>query len=126
MKVNIGKFKKNGKERTVKVQIDNYDTWSLDHTLALIILPALKQYKEDTNGHPCGLAPDPTQTRVDGCGNCGCEQKWNEILDKMIWSFEQVVDDDIVGYTPEEYKKYNERVQEGLELFGKHYRALWT
>jgi hypothetical protein len=44
----------------------------------------------------------------------------------MIWSFEQVIGDDIIGNTPEEYKKHSERVQEGLELFGKHYRSLWT
>ena len=39
-------------ERKVKVRIDEYDTWSMDHTLALIILPMLKQLKATKHGSP--------------------------------------------------------------------------
>jgi hypothetical protein len=34
------------------VHIDRYDTWSMDHTLADIILPMLKQLKETKHGSP--------------------------------------------------------------------------
>lgn len=40
------------KERRVKVRIDRYDTWSMDNTLAYIILPMLKQLKESKHGSP--------------------------------------------------------------------------
>jgi len=115
------------KKRTVKVHIDEYDMWDLDHTLALIILPALKQLKATRNGHPCGILPDPNGETELGkpCGNCGCEKEWDIILDKMIWSFEQVLDDDILVHAPDAYKAYQKKVQEGLELFGKYYQSLW-
>ena len=39
-------------ERKIKVRIDPYDTWSMDGTLALIILPMLKQLKATKHGSP--------------------------------------------------------------------------
>jgi hypothetical protein len=38
--------------QTVKVRIDRWDTWSMDHTLAPIILPMLVQLKETKHGAP--------------------------------------------------------------------------
>ena len=43
MKVAIGRFPKKGNRRKINVEIDNFDTWGLDHTLATIIYPALLQ-----------------------------------------------------------------------------------
>ena len=37
-------------ERKLKVRIDDYDTWSMDHTLAYIILPMLKQLRDTKHG----------------------------------------------------------------------------
>jgi hypothetical protein len=120
MKVNIGRYKKVG-DRTINVQIQDWDTWSLDHTLALIIHPALVKFKEDSinTGHPClkGMA---------SCEGCTCQTEWLEMLDKMIWSFGQITDDTVYAHDQVNYKEYNERVQEGLELFGKYFRSLWT
>ena len=120
MKVNISKYpKKFTTERKISVQIDDFDTWSLDHTLAIIIYPALVKYKEDSKvtGHPC-LGSDDVESCTSGV--CGCETKWQEMLDKMIYSFKSIIDDEF-SETAEEKK-----IQEGLELFGKYYRGLWT
>lgn len=128
MKVTIGKYPiKYSTKRNIKIQIDEWDTWSLDHTLALVILPALRQYQKDSKevGHPCGLAPRKRPPK-NGCGKCGCEKKWHEILDKMIWSFEQITKDDVLAVDVKNYKKYQERIQEGLDLFAKYFRSLWT
>ena len=38
------------KNRKIKIRIDKYDTWNMDHTLALIILPMLKQLKQRNHG----------------------------------------------------------------------------
>jgi hypothetical protein len=38
--------------QTVKVRIDRWDTWSMDDTLAPIILPMLVQLKETKHGAP--------------------------------------------------------------------------
>lgn len=35
------------RKRTVKVKIDSYDLWNLDHTLALVILPALQNLRDN-------------------------------------------------------------------------------
>jgi hypothetical protein len=39
-------------KRTIRVHIDRWDTWSMDHTLGYIVLPMLKQLKETTHGAP--------------------------------------------------------------------------
>lgn len=166
MKVYIGNYPKNpAKERKVDVRIDPWDTWSVDHTLAVIIAPLLKQLKATQHGHPCGIDTDEkvNVTNDKPCGDCKCEVQWNEILDKMIFAFDALVNDDWedqfhsgemdIVWTPvnangeptpdgeyrqmdkgpndthvfdvEGWKAYNERIQEGLELFGKHFRSLW-
>jgi hypothetical protein len=106
MKVNIRKYPKGSGDRRVNVEIERFDTWSLDHTLALIILPALLQLKEEKHGVPSELVKDvggedwDQQDSFDfykethnEAFEIACE-RWNEILDKMIWSFEQLIKDD--------------------------------
>lgn len=104
MKINIGKFQKNDK-RTINVQIDKFDTWNLDHTLALIILPALIQLKATKHGVPAEFADylsdsssmqhsfDFVKEDHDWAFEARCRQ-WDEILDKMIWSFQQLALED--------------------------------
>lgn len=176
MKVNIGRYPKKG-ERKISIKIDNFDTWSLDHTLALILLPALLQLKEKKHGIPGEFVNDIAdeyhnqrtfdflQDDKDEVFNKGA-QKWDDILDKIIWSFQQLAIDDYetkyhhgemnVGWKESEYtvpnintgvpektyemidknpdehwydavghRVHEERIQEGLELFGKYYRSLW-
>lgn len=92
------------KKRTVKIKIDRYDTWNVDGTLALIILPMLKQLKETKHGSPGSMpafayTSDSTQLCFDFyeeddelAWNTG-HQQWTEILDEMIWTFEQLQPD---------------------------------
>lgn len=105
MKVDIKKYPKGSGERKVNVEIEHFDTWSLDHTLALIILPALIQLKEVKHGVPSEFAEtggedyqdqrsfDFYKEDNDWAFEQRCKQ-WDEVLDKMIWSFEQLVKDD--------------------------------
>lgn len=178
MKINIGKFKKTNDRRKINVQIDNYDTWSLDHTLANIIYPALIQLKNTKQGIPGEFVENVggedylDQDSFDFYKETHQEswniaaQRWDETLDKMIWSFEQLLKGDyddkyhhgkseydwvksdktfpnpITGkvedtwqmvdkdpeshwYDAEGHRLHDERIQEGLELFGKYYRSLW-
>ena len=55
MKVNLGRYPSGSGQRKISVQIDSYDDWSLDHSLALIIYPALLQLKQNKNGVPSSL-----------------------------------------------------------------------
>src|ERR1035438_9649523 len=52
MKVNIGTYPKGNGKRKISVRIDKWDTWALDHSLALIIVPCLKQLKKQYQGLP--------------------------------------------------------------------------
>lgn len=102
MKLKLPKYPKGNRDRKVEVHIDNHDTWNLDHTLALIILPALIQLKTQQHGVPGQFASiaggasydaqdsfDFYKETHDEAFQKTCKQ-WEEILDKMIWSFEQI------------------------------------
>jgi hypothetical protein len=99
----------------IKVRIDKWDTWSMDHTLAHIVLPMLVQLKATQHGHPADLT----------------EQEWDEILDEMIWAFEQKCRDDWMEdydynkWDSEGVKAHQERMTNGFNLFGKYFESLW-
>ena len=178
MKINLSRYPKGNGKRRIDVQIDPFDTWGLDHTLASIILPALIQLKNTKHGIPSEftdriggdfdnhLVFDFIKEDDDKVFDQLCE-KWNEVLDKMIWSFLQLsIEDDydsqyhhgkmeldwiksdhtyadpITGKVEKTYQMvdknpaghwydvvghtlHEERIQEGLDLFGKYYRNLW-
>lgn len=118
------------RKRKVVVHIDNYDIWNMDHTLALIITPMLKMLKEKKMGVPGSLTFSKETGEVLPFDEA--EKKWNEILDKMIWSFEQKLDSDWDEqfhkdgtFDKEGYIKYSDKINEGFILFGTHYNALW-
>lgn len=104
MKVNLGKYNKDD-SRHIDVQIEKFDTYSFDHTLAHIILPGLIQLKLHKMGVPTefadvGGADYENQKSFDFYAEThdwAFEQsinKWEEILDKIIWSFQQILFDD--------------------------------
>lgn len=97
----INKLIKNRK-RKVKVRIDPYDTWNMDHTLAHIILPMLRQLKETKQGSPIvddedvpehlrSTAAPPKKNEWDTDENFF--KRWDYVLDEMIYAFECEVDD---------------------------------
>ena len=83
-------------ERKIKVRIDDYDTWSMDNTLAHIILPMLKQLKATKYGSQLVDDEDlPIHMRhgdPNGDDNW-IYYKWEWVLNEMIWAFEQELDD---------------------------------
>jgi hypothetical protein len=91
------------KKRTVKVHIDRWDTWSMDHTLALIVLPMLKQLKETKHGAPyVDLKDVPKELhgkkltkkqKDNGEVDDKHFERWDWVLDEMIFAFETKVDD---------------------------------
>jgi len=89
------------RNRQVYVRIDKYDTWSMDHTLAYIILPMLKQLQATKHGSPNVDdldVPEPLRSTAPGARD-RCEEewdlddnfheRWNYVLSEMIWAFEQ-------------------------------------
>ena len=90
------------KKRKIKVRIDKYDTWGMDHTLALIILPMLKQLRETKHGAPHVDDEDvPQNLRSTAAPKKENDWdtddfhfiRWDWVLDEMIQAFECKVDD---------------------------------
>ncbi len=85
------------------VKIDPWDTWSMDHTLADIILPMLKQLRKTKHGAPFTDDEDvPEYLRSHMAQPKEYEwdtdslhyQRWDWILDEMIFAFEMKCKDD--------------------------------
>jgi hypothetical protein len=126
----------------INVKIDRWDTWSMDHTLAPIILPMLKQLKETKHGAPfVDLKDVPKELhgkkltkkqKENGEVDDKHFERWDWALDEMIHAFEQKNKDDwMAPYY--EYNKWDtdavkveqERISNGFRLFGKYYESLW-
>ena len=116
------------------------ESWDFKSALANWALPRLKHMKDNLHGYPSRLEYG--------------EKEWNEILDKIIWSFENH-DNEPMPAEPENYdsrcnmikyddgsteyehlddrpwdwtecEAHDKKVQEGLDLFAKHYKDLWS
>ena len=169
------------------VKIDKWDTWSMDSTLAPIILPMLKQLRESKHGSPIVELEDvPEHLRTTGTQEYeeqsvfhfykedksydddypNIHARWDWVLGEMIFAFEHIQDETwkekfFTGESDWQWekleetylnpvtgkqeglsrmvegpnhtykcdydgmKKVEERIQNGLVLFGKYYRALW-
>lgn len=164
MKVLLGKYQKSG-ERKISVRIDDYDTWNADATLAHVILPLLKRFKELSTSAPMvddddvpenlrsSVSPPAKDHDPDLDENYFA--RWNWVLDEMIFAFESYFNDyESQFYSGEaDYKfkdtgdgysemyhgenhtltvdrdgltAYESRINNGLRLFGKYYKGLWT
>lgn len=123
MKVHIGPYKNDNDLRKEEIHIHDYDTWNMDHTLALIIHPMLKQLKVTKHGVPyidyedmpehlqyVRRAYDPRaiydmidqslQPEWDDLNEMEFQRQikcWDWIIDEMIWAFEQIIADDHEG-----------------------------
>ena len=113
----------------VKVRIDRWDTWSMDHTLANIVLPMLVQLKRTKHGAPSVdnadvprelrmSKKDMTQFAKDGSTDDKFFKRWDWILDEMIWAFEQKSRDDWEGDYYEYREAGPEESKDSGSLFG--------
>lgn len=86
------------RKRTIKVKIDEWDTWSMDHTLAYIITPMLIQLQKTKQGAPFVDDEDvPEELKSTSAPQKENEydtdanhfKRWDYALGEMIWAFEQ-------------------------------------
>ena len=142
------------KNRKTEIRIDKYDTWSMDHTLALIVLPMLKQLKATKHGSPYTDdedVPEHLRSKTDRIKmgdpdirkveiwdpDDTIHDRWNWVMNEMIYSFEMELDEDWdlriyekhgKDWPPEalaERKVIQDRIANGFRLFGKYYQGLW-
>jgi hypothetical protein len=104
MKAYIGKYPNYNKRtkktpaRKIRIQLDSWDSWNADHTIALIVLPILKQLKKTDKGAPHTDDEDvPEHLRSTAANSKKNEsdvdknwfKRWNWIMKEMIWAFDQ-------------------------------------
>jgi hypothetical protein len=95
------------RKRVVKVRVDYYDIWGMDHTIALIALPLLKKLKEKKQGSPHvddedvpehlrSTAAPPLTEEEQHCGSTdnNWHDRWEWVLNEIIWGFENMIADD--------------------------------
>jgi hypothetical protein len=164
--------------RKEKIKLHHYDSWNADHTLALIIVPLLKQLRDKSQSYamvdfkdvPKNLRPSKEENEhleKTGEMDSNGEARWHYVLNEMIFAFECLADDswedqfftgnteilwtpvdvnsnevsddydgikyyrmdrgpnDTSHFDKKGFDKYNKRINNGLKLFGKYYRALW-
>lgn len=137
-----------------KVKINHKDLWSLDYTLAHVILPSLKKFKKHNIGYSYVKPSDvPKKLRFKdvsqaedieiysfGFVNISDSLKkrnrnpslkttndifvarYDYVLKEMIFAFKMVIKDDSSLLDD----KVEDRINNGLYLFGKYYRTLWV
>lgn len=130
------------KKRKVKIRIDKYDTWSMDATLSMIIVPMLKQLKETKHGSPFvddADVPEHLRSTTAAPTNVPWEtddlfhDRWDYVMSEMIWAHEQCLPENDAEsqfftdgkYDRAGYELHQKRVSAGLALFGKYYQGLW-
>lgn len=87
------------------------ETWALDSVICQFVLPRLKRFKEIHGGYPMGMTDD----------------KWVEILDKMIFALDWSLtcDEKCATLSQHEQKAMWKRYEKGINLFAEYFRHLW-
>ena len=123
------------RKRKVKIHIDPWDTWNMDHTLALIIVPMLKQLRDTGHTHISMELKDVPPSIRDFDFSSYDETKEPTPEDyvfsdeitayffrEVIFAFQYIIDDDMEF---DFVKEHRDRANHGLILFGKYFRSLW-
>lgn len=156
MNVLIGPYPDNDTPRQIEIHIDLFDTYSADHTLALIVAPLLKALKHDNHAAPLVADEDvPDHLRSTAVPTLEHDwdvddnyfKRWDWVLDEMIWAMDQIaLDDDSKFYDHSEVDdnadfntqmqqikvdnvgldKHHKRIANGCMLFGKYFQSLWS
>ena len=132
-------------EEHKKIEVDDWDIWNVDYTLACVIHPVLLKYRENLTGYPelweDGMITSHNYDRQlhfdifdEKVERDYLIKKWKDTVDKMCRAFGMIVEketweDTWLDKSYHESKKreteYYEAIDEGLALFAKYYHNLW-
>jgi len=120
------------KKRQVYIRIDRYDSWSADHTIALIAVPLLKQLQLSKHGAPHVADEDVPEGLGLRSTECAAKEdeystdenhfkRWDWVLGEIIWALEQKTSDtaDTQFYTkldPDMKSKDFEKCMENIKI----------
>jgi len=101
----LEKYKKQREERG----FDDTETWHLDKTIALFLLPRLKRYLQVNNGFPSGET----------------EQSFNEKLNFIVKSFEEYYQDENIEVSLEIEKERLSNAKKAVAMLAELWFDLW-
>lgn len=122
------------------IEIEHFDTWSMDITLAQIILPMLIQLKQTKNGSPNVQEKDVPQELwapkdqisglYQGQPDDNYHKRWDWVINEMIYAFDCKANKEEVFMRfdikdKEGIDKEHNRISNAFRLFGKYYQSLW-
>ena len=92
-------------KRIEYVKLDEYDVWSCDHTISIIVVPLLKKLKKVKHGAPSVDLEDvpkhlhPSNAEKKKFKDTGETdelffKRFDYVLDEIIWAHEQIISDD--------------------------------
>lgn len=111
------------------IRIDYQDLWSLDHTLSLIIHPALVRLKEIKHGSPMVDDDDvpehiragkPVEDQYNSEPNDHVHDRWEYVLGEMIWAFEQLTkhgNDDQFHHNADQLEMVTKPLEDNPKLY---------
>lgn len=136
--------------KNVKIKIHNRDLWSASSTLAYVIHATLVEYRKLDLRPSLSIYP-PEYKPEEDTGDAihhAMQEKWGAILDEMIYAFYWINHDSFGPYGEEIhaacrgneteqwheiFKKYDHiieahenKIKDGLRLFGEHFQSLWS
>ena len=106
MRIYLGPYPDANQEREEEIEIHHYDHWNLSNDLAVVLIPLLSNFKENTSGFP---------------GDLPNMEVWHEYLDAMNSAFQIIVTNNDFERT----KQQERIVQDGLTLFARYFEHLW-
>ena len=131
-------------EEHKKIEVDDWDIWNVDYTLACVIHPVLLKYRENLTGYPelweDGMITSHNYDRQlhfdifdEKVERDYLIKKWKDTVDKMCRAFGMIVEketweDTWLDKSYHESKiretEYYEAIDEGLALLAKYYHNL--
>ena len=92
------------------------EVWSFYDYLSKYAIPRLKKLQKIRHGYPASLQDD--NYSEDDHYSKIADQRWHDILSKIILAFELIANED-------KDEADDARVKEGLDLFREYFFALW-
>lgn len=145
MKAYIGPIPEGEEPREYMIELDYSDVYEARTTLALVIAPVIRRYREESSGWPVSVSEDAPEGLED-------REAWHWVLEEIEWTFTQLGRDWEQDFFHEgliEGRKQfprkdqtidagydfsvdeagidrcRERISKGLKLFAKYFQSLW-
>lgn len=122
MKAYIGPYQEHDLPRITQIEIDKYDSWSADQTIAMIAAPIIKQLKETNHGFAFVKAEDcPEELRTTGDDRFAEDEerykeqqaRWQYVQGEILWAMEEIASGK-PGY--ESFYEYPETLPESISI----------